>query len=204
MKDLFTPHTTENDIVNDNNGRMSIRRASFTRKVTQNKRNIGFDEILKENGGLPKKGECLLIKSNGTSDTGSLFYCISQTGIVEEMYLSTWIISRNNIDYICEQIDSGRIKKLTFIVSTRMNQMSGGSGKATYGYLIEQFQKRKDSVKFRTVNCHAKTFSCKIGDDYYTATGSGNWTKNPRIENYIIINDIEPYLHNKEWMSELI
>ena len=203
MEDLFNPHTTEKDIVNDNNGRMSIRRASFTRKVTQNKRNIGFAEILKENGGLPKKGECLLIKSNGTSDTGSLFHCMAQTGTIEEMYLSTWIISRSNIDYICEQVDKGKIKSLTFIVSTRMNQMSGGSGKATYAYLVESFQKRPQ-IKFRTCNCHAKTFSCKIKDNYYTSTGSGNWTKNPRIENYILINDIEPFLHNKEWMSELI
>ena len=199
MDDLFNPHTTEKDIVNDNNGRMSIRRASFTRKVTQNKRNIGFSEILKENGGLPKKGECLLIKSNGTSDTGSLFYCMAQTGTIEEMYLSTWIISRSNIDYICEQIDSGKIKSLTFIISVRQKQLK----KANYAHMVEEFQKRPQ-IKFRVCNCHAKTFSCKIGDNYYTSTGSGNWITNPRIENYILINDIEPFLHNKEWMSELI
>jgi len=99
MEDLFNPHTTEKDIVNDNNGRMSIRRASFARKVTQNKRNIGFQEIIKENGGLPKKGECLLIKSNGTSDTGSLFIvwhkpapskkCTCQHGSFPEVILIT-------------------------------------------------------------------------------------------------------------------
>ena len=199
MEDLFNPHTTEKDIVNDNNGRMSIRRASFARKVTQNKRNIGFAEILKENGGLPKKAECLLIKSNGTSDTGSLFHCMAQTGTIEEMYLSTWIISRNNIDYICEQVDNGKIKSLTFIISVRQKQLK----KANYAHMVEEFQKRPQ-IKFRVCNCHAKTFSCKIGDNYYTSTGSGNWTKNPRIENYILINDIEPFLHNKEWMSELI
>ena len=71
MKDLFNPQSEKN-IVNDNNGRMSIRRASFTKKVTQTKRNIGFAEILNENGGLPKPGECLLIKSNGTSDVGGM------------------------------------------------------------------------------------------------------------------------------------
>lgn len=199
MKDLFNPSTEEKDITNDNNGRMSIRRSSFSRKVTQNKRNLGFQEILKQNGGLPKKGECLLIKSNGTSDTGSLFHSMSETGTIEEMYLSTWIISRNNIDYICEQIDNGNIQSLTFIISVRQKQLK----KANYAHMVEEFQKRPQ-VKFRVCNCHAKTFSCKIGDNYYTSTGSGNWTKNPRIENYIVINDKEPFLHNKEWMTELI
>ena len=199
MKDLFNPAAEEKNIVNDNNVRMSIRRASFTKKVTQTKRNIGFAEILEENGGLPKKGECLLIKSNGTSDVGSLFNCISETGIIEEMYLSTWIISRSNIEYICKQIDEGKIKTLTFIISVRQKQLK----KSDYAFMVEEFSKRP-AIKFRVCNCHAKTFSCKVGENYYTATGSGNWTKNPRIENYILINDIEPFLHNKEWMSELL
>lgn len=203
MKDLFNPAQEEKSIVNDNNGKMSIRRAAFTRKVTQSKRNLGFQEILNQNGGLPDHGECLLIKSNGTSDTGSLFQSISHTGTVEELYLSTWIISRLNIDFLCEQVDKGNIKSLTFIVSVRMTQMSGGSGKATYAHLVEEFQKRPQ-IKFRVCNSHAKTFSCKVANNYYTCTGSGNWTKNPRIENYILINDKEPFLHNKEWMSELI
>ena len=199
MEDLFNVDQNENDIVNENNGRMSIRRASFSKKITQTKRNIGFEEILNKNGGLPKPGECLLIKSNGTSDVGSLFEYISKTGTVEEMYLATWIVSRHNIEYICEQVDNGTIKSLTFIISVRQKQLK----KSDYAFMVEQFQKRP-SIKFRVCNCHAKTFSCKIGNNYYTSTGSGNWTKNPRIENYILINDIEPFLHNQEWMSELI
>ncbi len=199
MPDLFQPETKEKDITNDNNGRMSIRRAAFTRKINQNKRNIGFEEILKQNGGLPQKDECLLIKSNGCSDTGSIFHCISETGIVDEMYLSTWIISRTNIDYICEQVDDGNIKSLTFVISVRQKQLK----KANYAHMVEEFQKRPQ-IQFRVCNCHAKTFSAKVGENYYTITGSGNWTKNPRIENYIVMNQKEPFEHNKEWMTELI
>lgn len=200
MKDLFNPESKKQNIVNDNNGRMSIRRSSFSKKVNINKRNLGFKEILDENGGLPKKDECLLIKSNGCSDTGSIFQYMINESPCDELYLSTWIISRSNIEYLCEKLDSGEIKKLIFIISVRQKQLK----KANYAYMIEEFQKRSDKVKFRVCNCHAKTFSAKIGENHYTVTGSGNWTKNPRIENYTVTNDKEMYLFNKEWMSEML
>lgn len=203
MADLFNPERQKSEITNDNNGKMSIRRSSLGRKITHNKRNIGFSEILKQNGGLPKKNECLLIKSNGCSDTGGIFHCMAQTGIVEHLYLSTWIISRTNIDYLLELYDKGKLKNLTFIISLRQKQMTGGSGKAVYAYMIEQFQKR-DRIKYRVCNSHAKTFSAKVAENYYTVTGSGNWTKNPRIENYIVTNQQDIYDFNKEWMKELI
>lgn len=196
--DLFNPHSEK--ISSENNGAVSIRRASFNKHIDQSKRNLSFKSILDDRGGLPKKNECVLIKSNGCSDTGSIFEYMCGTGVVDEMYLSTWIISRTNIDYLCEKIDEGGIKSLVFIISVRQKQLK----KSNYAHLIEQFQLRKKTARYKVCNCHAKTFSCKIGDNYYTVTGSGNWTKNPRIENYIILNDKEVFLHNKEWMIEML
>jgi hypothetical protein len=198
MSDLFNPESNDS-LVNDNNGRFSIRKSSFGKVINKTKRDLTFQEILEQNGGLPRPSEILLIKSNGCSDTGGIFEAITKTGIVQEMYLSTWIISRLNIDYICEQVDSGNLKSLVFVISVRQKQLK----KSDYAHMIEEFKKRSQ-IKIRVCNCHAKTFSAKVGDNYYTVTGSGNWTKNPRIENYIVMNQIEPFEHNKEWMEEMI
>ena len=198
MSDLFNPESNDS-LVNDNNGRFSIRKSSFGKVINKTKRDLTFQEILEQNGGLPRPSEILLIKSNGCSDTGGIFEAITKTGIVQEMYLSTWIISRLNIDYICEQVDSGNLKSLVFVISVRQKQLK----KSDYAHMIEEFKKRPQ-IKIRVCNCHAKTFSAKVGDNYYTVTGSGNWTKNPRIENYIVMNQIEPFEHNKEWMEEMI
>ena len=198
IEELFNPHSEK--INSQNNGAVSIRRASFNKHIDASKRNLGFAEILESRGGLPEKNECVLIKSNGCSDTGSIFEYISETGIIDEMYLSTWIISRTNIDYLAEKIDAGKIKKLVFIISVRQKQLK----KSNYAHLVEELQKRKEIATFKVCNCHAKTFSCKVGKNYYTVTGSGNWTKNPRIENYIVMNDKDVFLHNKEWMEDLI
>jgi len=196
MADLFNP--TSKKVQSENNGAVSIRRASFNKHVRKNKRNLNFAEIMDAEGGLPSKNECLLIKTNGCSDTGSIFDYISKTGAVNELYLSTWIISRTNIDYIAELIDAGDVEKLVFVISVRQKQLK----KANYAHLVEELNKRQDVAQYKVCNCHAKTFSCRVGDNYYTVTGSGNWTKNPRIENYIILNDKEAFLHNKEWMEE--
>jgi hypothetical protein len=203
MTDLFNPTAEKDSIVQDDNGSISMRRVSFSKTITQNKRNLRFKEILDKNGGLPAKDECLMIKSNGCSDTGSIFQYMIDQGTCKALYLSTWIISRTNIGYICKHIDNGNIVNLTFIISVRMKQMSGGSGRATFNHLIEEFQKR-DQVNLKVCNCHAKTFSAQIDDNYYTVTGSGNWTKNPRIENYTVTNDKDIFYFNKDWMSELL
>ena len=63
----------------------------------------------------------------------------------------------------------------------------------------------KDKIIFKVCNSHAKTFSCSdMEGNYYTITGSGNWTINPRIEMYHIFNIKEMYNFNKEWMLELL
>ena len=38
---------------------------------------------------------------------------------------------------------------------------------------------------------------------HYTVIGSGNWTENPRIENYIIHNCEEIYKFNVDWINEI-
>jgi hypothetical protein len=41
------------------------------------------------------------------------------------------------------------------------------------------------------------------GIDYITVSGSGNWSENPRIENYCITNDQVKFEFHKSWMLEV-
>ena len=186
-------------IVSDNNGRSSIRKSSFGKKVRMNKRDDYTDELIKEFGGLPKKNETLMLKTIGLSDTGSIMRSHLRENIIDELYIATWIISRQNIDAIIDAIDNGKIKQLVFVISNRQRQLK----KADYAYLVEQFKER-ENIKFRVVNSHAKTFSFSSNNDYYTVVGSGNWTTNPRIEVYQISNNKDVFQFNKDWMIGLM
>jgi hypothetical protein len=201
MQDLFNPISEENSIVSDNNGKASIRKGAWRKALKTQNRDSEFDSLILEIGGLPKNEEYLLFKSTGLSDTGSIFKHIANQSNLDTLYLSTWIISRSNIEYLIKQIESGNLQKIVFIVSTRLKQLK----KSDYAFLLEQFKLYPNQIFFKVCNSHAKTFSVNdFNGNYYTVTGSGNWTENPRIENYIILNDIFAFQHNQEWMTELI
>lgn len=198
MFDFFSED--DKNIKNEFNGRATTAKTSFTKVVNLNKRNENFKEIISEANGFPGEQEILTFKSTGTSDTGSIFHSMmEQYGTCDELNLSTWIISRQNIEYLYENINNGKIKQLNFIISIRQKELK----KADYAYMIENFI-GNPKIKYRVCNSHAKSFSAKFGDNYFTCIGSGNWTKNPRIETYMILNDKNIFLHNREWMMELL
>lgn len=188
----------EDTIVNDNNGKFSVRKAGYKKKAKIDNRREHFKKGV-EPLGLPGPNECLLIKSNGLSDTGAIFEYMLSKEKCETLYLATWIISKDNIDIILNALKTGKLKSLVFVVSTRLRQLK----KSVYAYLVEQFLEYPDQIYYKVCNSHAKTFSLSTEKNYYTVIGSGNWTQNPRIENYILHNDKAIFEFNKEWMEEL-
>lgn len=198
--DLFTFEKNDS-ITNESNGTAIIGKSAFKKKIKSSNRNDAFAEIINSVGGLPKNNEIVRIKTTGASDTGSIFnYIQANCEKITEFYLSTWIISRDNIEMLCKLVDSGKIEKITFVVSKRLKELK----KSNYAFLVEQFDKRNTQIQYRVCNCHAKTFSLTDGTNYFTVDGSGNWTENPRIENYCIVNDKDSFLFNKQWMEELM
>jgi hypothetical protein len=197
----FEDTDEQSSLVSDSNFNSKSRKIAFRKSLKKNNRDASFEEILKECDGLPMQNEAVLIKTNGCSDTGSIYTAISKRFELDSLYLSTWIISRENIQRILADVDSGKLQNVIFVVSKRLKELK----KSNYAFLVEEFSKRPEKCKFKVCNSHAKTFSVstKCGNNF-TITGSGNWTENPRIENYIILNDKEALNHNKDWMEEIV
>lgn len=201
MEDLFKFEEDKNSLRQTNNGLASARKANYKSEIKRTNRDLSFEEIINEIGGMPKPNEIISIKTNGCSDTGSIFRNIIKNRNCDTLYLATWIISKENIDTICSALDDGRLNKIVFVCSTRMDELK----KAHANHLKEEFLKRKNKCFFKICNSHAKTFSISdFNGNYYTVTGSGNWTENQRIENYLILNNKDIFLHNKEWMEDLV
>ena len=194
---LFDLETEETNI-NDNNGKMSIRKNSYKKIARIENRDEYFSDEMNPVK-MPNPSEVVCIKTNGLSDAGSIFRYILNTEKVDELYLSTWVISRENIAELVKAIEDGKINKLCFVVSVRLQQLK----KSVYAYLVEEFEKHQDKIFYKVCNSHAKGFSVKTEKNYYTVIGSGNWTENPRIENYIIHNDLGIFNFNKDWIEDL-
>lgn len=169
------------------------------RKLKTDTRDINCKEMLNDFGGFPKQAEILAIKTNGTSDAGSFFNnAIDEFKTIDEMYLATWTISKANINRLKIELEKGTLKKLTLVISSTLKP----ANPALYASLVLNL-KPFDQVILKEVNSHAKTFSMKCGENYITVSGSANWSENPRIENYLILNSLSLYNHHKEWMDEL-
>lgn len=167
--------------------------------LRQTNRDENFNILMNDLGGFPSEKQYFAIKTNGTSDCGSIFsYALKEWEEITEMYLATWTISKQNIKRIKEAVESGKLKQLTMVFSSTLK----GANPALYASLVGSL-KQFENVKLKEINSHAKTFSITNGKDYITVSGSANWSENPRIENFLILNDVYLFEHHKEWMSEL-
>jgi hypothetical protein len=198
MNDLFS---FPKNIVIKTNERLNAKASKKidAKDLRQTKRDDNFSNLMQDFGGFPNEKQYFAIKTNGTSDCGSIFtYALQQWEEITEMYLATWTISKQNAKRLKEAIESGKLKNLTMVFSSTLK----GANPALYASLVGSL-KQYENVKLKEINSHAKTFSISNGKDYITVSGSANWSENPRIENFLILNDKDLFEHHKDWMSEL-
>lgn len=159
-------------------------------------------EIINSFSGLPKPGESYEIVTNGQSNAGGFYETIRDIwGKVEYLTIATWIVNKDYIDMLFRDLDSGTLQEMTFLISNRMSQLGKGHG-PNFNVLKTQAMAHP-RCNFRVANSHAKVFSMTNGNDYITVSGSGNWSENPRIENYCITNDKVKFDFHKAWMLEI-
>lgn len=159
-------------------------------------------EILDAIGGIPAPGVFVDVVTNGQSNAGGFYEVIRDTwGKVDEICLATWIINREYIDMLFADLNSGKLGNLVFIISNRMSQL--GKGHSPNFNRLKTLAQENPKVKFRVANSHAKVFCLTNGSDFITVSGSGNWSDNPRIENYSISNDRTRFDFHKSWMEEI-
>lgn len=162
-------------------------------------RNENCQKLINSVGGFPQNDEIINLVSDGTSDTGGFFTSIlNEFGVIDEMYLSTWTISMQNVNRLIEAYDAGLIKEFCFLINDGL--LKTNSTKNIWGAINELFTKR--NIKYRAVNSHSKIFCVKCKDRFITVSGSGNWSENPRIENYFLIGGEQTFSFNKKWMLE--
>lgn len=199
MQDLF--NFPKNEVTKTNEkGSFKSSKKTDTKEIRVSKRDDNFKTIITELGGFPDKNQYFAIKTNGTSDCGSIFtYALNTWDSIEEMYLATWTISKANIERLKNALDSGKLKSLVLVFSSTLKP----ANPALYASLMSGL-KNRSNVKLKEINSHAKTFSISDKNgNFITVSGSANWSENPRIENFLILNDKNLFNHHKEWMSEL-
>lgn len=159
-------------------------------------------EIMKAIGGCPKPGEFIDILTNGQSNAGGFYEVLrDQWGKVEYLALATWIINREYIDMLFSDLDNGKLGELVFVISNRMSQL--GKGHGPNFNVLKTKAMAHPRCYFRVANAHTKVFAMTNNIDFVTVSGSGNWSENPRMENYCISNDKTRFEFHRDWMLEI-
>lgn len=191
------------DLFGDENKIKKINKKSISSKAEMKKieRLLYRDKHCKEVVDFPNNDEVSIYVSHGLSDAGSFLYAFYEKfGIIEEALIATWTISRANVLKLIEYIDSGKIKNLTFLLNDGMLKTS--STRPIYGLLRVEFDKR--NIKYSVANSHAKVQAYKSGETMITISGSGNWSLNPRIEDYVLIGGKKTFDFTKNWIQDLM
>ncbi len=181
-----------------------VKEKSISSKAEMKKieRLLYRDKHCKEVVDFPNNDEVSIYVSKGLSDAGSFLYAFYEKfGIIEEALIATWTISKANVLKLIEYIDSGKIKNLTFLLNDGMLKTS--STKPIYGLLRVEFDKR-NNIKYSVANSHAKVQAYKSGETMITISGSGNWSLNPRIEDYVLIGGEKTFNFTKNWIQDLM
>lgn len=203
MEDFFD--FNDSDLFADSKSKISIDKKILN--DTAQKRIIKNNELhFKKYNALsnlctePKQGEQWRIVTEKQFNAFALILHILEARVIDEMYLAVYRINEESVESIIKFIDTGKIKKATFIISSFFNQT-----KKPEKWALRLKEYCKNNPKCTHIYCHnhSKVFCAKTGQDYFVFEGSGNMSDNARIEQYLYENNKLSFDFHKQWMTEL-
>lgn len=149
----------------------------------------------------PGEGEQWRIITEKQFNAFALILHLLQTRIIEEMYLAVYRINEPTVRSIIEFVESGKIKKSVFVISSFFNQTKKPE---QWAIMLKQFADKTASCCHVYTHNHAKVLAVKTSkNEYFVFEGSGNMSDNARIEQYIYENSKQSFEFHKKWMTNL-
>lgn len=151
-------------------------------------------ESLKKLINIPGVNECTFLWTMNSFNAFTFVpFCLSHFGHIDELYLSTYTISRRIADALIKQIDLKTIDTVHVLVAEslkfRMPQV--------IDHLNAMISTRPQLQIAYGWN-HSKITCIRCGDNYLVLEGSGNWGENAQFEQYILTNSKEVYEFRKK------
>lgn len=152
--------------------------------------------------GQPEENEQWRIITEKQFNAFNLILDVITNSNIEELYIAIYRINEPTVRTIKDLIDSGKIKKATFIISNFFLQTKRPE---QWAISLKNFcDANKDKCSSAYVHNHAKVICIRDdNDNHFVFEGSGNMNDNARIEQYLYENNKETFSIHKQWMDEL-
>lgn len=141
---------------------------------------------------IPQDGEVFFLHTEKAFNAFTFIPWIAKKLFIEELYASTYSISRRVVEALQELQQTGRIGEITLLISDSMIKRNP----VTID-VLEGVAKHNANFNIKYYWNHSKVCLIKAGEFFLTLEGSGNWSENAQLEQYILANSEMVYNFRK-------
>ncbi len=158
-----------------------------------NKIKLLSSDILK----LPGEEEIFFLHTENSFNAFTFIPLVAKAQSIKELYASTYSINIRVIESLMELHDAGLIEKITLLVSDSLIKRN-----PTTNDLLKSMAASRPNVQVQYSWNHSKVCLMETECNYYILEGSGNWSENALIEQYIFVNSKDTYEFRKTLFTQ--
>jgi len=118
-------------------------------------------------------------------------------GNIKHLYISTYSINTKAVEIFTNLLGEGSIEELTLLINCNMKfQMQGKE------VVLLEAEKKYKNFHLLKKRVHAKVTLIEVADKNIVISGSGNYSENPKIEQYTICDDKDLLEFHKSWITD--
>lgn len=171
-------------------GRKEISSSAFSAYLnSHNARIKNVEELLR----IPQVGEVFFIQTEKAFNAFTFIPWLAEKYFIEEIFASTYSISRRVVEAIQTMQSSGKIGEITLLISDSMPKRNPKTVD-----VIEAVANGNANFTIKYHWNHSKVSLIKTKDFWLVLEGSGNWSENAQVEQYIFTNSKEVYEFRKK------
>lgn len=125
-------------------------------------------------------------------------FCIEEYGRIDEVYLSSYTISKRITDAIIKLVQSGKVGFVHIFVSDSLKYRM-----PAVVHHLDTVLALENRIKITYAWNHSKITCIKSGENHLVLEGSGNWSENAQYEQYVLSNSKKVYEFRKSNISPL-
>lgn len=163
-------------------------RASGTARHVRGIKRAGLQELI----GTLQQNEHVHIPSMGSwSMHDMLAFILEQTGPAD-VWFTSWTITEGPMRLVVDLLERGVIRSCRALLSERVEAMNPAA-----------LQLAKGNLQLRLLKLHAKSIVVLNDSWGVTVGGSANFTRNPRIEKYIVCTHRDIAEAERTWIDQV-
>lgn len=148
---------------------------------------------------LPEKEEFIFLQTEKQFNAFTFIPFILRDRNIQHLYASTYSISVRVVESLMSLHDTGKIDAVTLLVSDSLIKRNPVTIDK-----IESLAAARGNVEIKYTWNHSKITLAKSMNDHFIIEGSGNWSENAAIEQYMFANSKALFDFRKQIFDEVI